>query len=177
MKNSNPLARNEGLVIQNLDGEVLIYDLTRDKAVCLNETAALVWRACDGTKSVAEITASIGKELNANVDQDIVWLALDQLGKEKLIEEQAIVENKFAGMSRREVVRKIGIGAVVAIPIVSSLMAPTVYAAGSACATAPSNCDCGNNGNSTTCGTQTCTGGCICYRLLAGASAGRCGVA
>ncbi len=37
-----PLARHEGLVVQKLDGEVLIYDLQRHRAHCLNSTAAAI---------------------------------------------------------------------------------------------------------------------------------------
>ena len=50
-KNVKPLARKEGLVIQELPVEVLVYDLDRDKAHCLNETAAMVWRKCNGCSS------------------------------------------------------------------------------------------------------------------------------
>ena len=43
-----PKARKENLVVQESNGEVLIYDLDTNKAFCLNETSALVWQACDG---------------------------------------------------------------------------------------------------------------------------------
>jgi len=46
-----PQARSEDLVIQDIGDEVLVYDLTRHKAHCLNRTAALVWRKCDGTRT------------------------------------------------------------------------------------------------------------------------------
>lgn len=44
MNNSQqrPLARSEGLVIQEMPDEVLVYDLETNKAHCLNETAAFV---------------------------------------------------------------------------------------------------------------------------------------
>ena len=43
-----PVARQEGLVIQEMPDEVLVFDLKTNKAHCLNETAAFVWKACDG---------------------------------------------------------------------------------------------------------------------------------
>ncbi len=58
-----PKARKENLVVQELDGEVLIYDLNTNKAFCLNEASALVWQACDGNKDVSEIRKSLGKQL------------------------------------------------------------------------------------------------------------------
>ena len=41
MKNPlNPIARSNGLVVQEMPDEVLVYDLDSNKAHCLNETAA-----------------------------------------------------------------------------------------------------------------------------------------
>ena len=56
---NNPMARQNGLVVQEMPDEVLVYDLDTNKAHCLNNSAALVWRACDGTNSVADIDASV----------------------------------------------------------------------------------------------------------------------
>ena len=53
--NSNPKARQHGLVIQEMPDEVLVYDLDTNKAHCLNRSAALVWRSCDGNNTVADI--------------------------------------------------------------------------------------------------------------------------
>jgi hypothetical protein len=50
-----PCARTEGLVVQTLADEVLVYDLERHKAHCLNHAAALIWKHCDGRTSVAEM--------------------------------------------------------------------------------------------------------------------------
>lgn len=41
-----PIARKTDLVIQEADDEVLIYDLSTNKASCLNKTAAFVWQNC-----------------------------------------------------------------------------------------------------------------------------------
>lgn len=43
-----PLARMNDLVVQNLDTEVLIYDLKINKAFNLNETLKIIYEACDG---------------------------------------------------------------------------------------------------------------------------------
>ena len=53
MNNSNyPQVRRSGLVVQERPDEVLVYDLNTNKAHCLNESAAVVFHACDGTNSV-----------------------------------------------------------------------------------------------------------------------------
>ena len=125
MMKNRPQSRRENLVEQEVDGELLIYDLNKNKALCLNHTSALVWQACDGTRTIAEINDLLGKQLKSQTDEDIVWLALDQLSKEKLIDPQVDLGSKFEGMSRREIIRKIGLGSMVALPVVASLVAPT----------------------------------------------------
>lgn len=131
MSNSNkPLGRKDEIVIQEIDGEVLIYDLRNDKAFCLNPTSAAIWKLCDGDKSVAEIADNVAKEFKATNSEDLVWLALDQLKKEKLLEGGIDAGyDHFDGMSRRQVIRKIGMGSAVAIPIIASLVAPTALLA------------------------------------------------
>jgi hypothetical protein len=51
-----PHSRTKELVVQELKGELLIYDLSTNKAFCLNETSALVWQLCDGKSSISEIS-------------------------------------------------------------------------------------------------------------------------
>ena len=43
MKEITPRSRRNDLVVQEMDGEILIYNLTENKAFSLNETSALVW--------------------------------------------------------------------------------------------------------------------------------------
>ena len=122
MANSKPISRKEEIVVQEFNDEVLIYDLRDNRALSLNETSAKVWRACDGNNSVADISRILG-------DENVVWLALDQLKKEKLIDPSFENSQTFAGMSRRDVIRKMAVGSAVAIPVIASLVAPqAVYA-------------------------------------------------
>jgi hypothetical protein len=125
-EDNKPKSRREDIVVQEVDGEVLIYDLKTDKAFCLNRTSALVWQACDGTKTIAEINDLVGKQLNAKVKEDVIWLALDQLSKEKLVD--AAIANKTV-LSRREVITRIGMTSAVALPIIAHIVAPPAAAA------------------------------------------------
>src|ERR1700694_874954 len=121
-----PRARTKGLVIHELPDEVLVYDRDRDKAHCLNQTAALVWKYCDGKTTVSNMALRLGRDLSTeHVDEKIVWYALDQLGKDHLLEEIVTPPAMLAGMSRREMVRVLGVAAVVAVPLVTSLVGPT----------------------------------------------------
>ena len=140
MKNShNPIARKSGLVIQEMPGEVLVYDLDRDKAHCLNESAALVWQSCDGSNSVQDIVRRLEESSRGKVNEDLVWLALDQLNENDLLE--AGTGTHFKGQSRREVLKKIGLASVIALPVIASLVTPqSVMAAGSCACVSAANC-------------------------------------
>ena len=139
-----PEARTEGLVVQQLAEEVLVYDQSRHKAHCLNHTAALVWEQCDGRSSVKEIARKLSLEMEAEVEADVVWLAVEQLSKTHLLKE--VGSRSGEGVSRREVMRRIGIGAAVALPIVTSIVAPKASEAancrpsGTACTTSAQCC-------------------------------------
>jgi hypothetical protein len=127
-----PLARKEGLLVQELPHEVLVYDSERHKAHCLNPTAALVWKHCDGRTSVSEMARLLEKSLGTSaLDEDVVWCALNQLEKDHLLEEKLMWPAGVQPISRRELVRRLGIGAAIAIPLVTSILAPTAAYAGS----------------------------------------------
>jgi hypothetical protein len=131
-----PQSRQNDLIVQELKDEVLVYDLTINKAYCLNPTSALVYQLCDGKHSVSDISKEISKKLKQSVTEDLVWLALDQFKEDNLLSNSKEIEIKFGGLSRREVVRKIGFASMVALPVISSLVAPTAamaQSAGSGC--------------------------------------------
>jgi hypothetical protein len=151
---TTPHARKEGLLVQELPDEVLVYDLERHEAHCLNPTAALVWKHCDGRTTVSEMVRLLEKSLETSVDEDVVWCALNQLEKDKLLREPLAWPIGVERISRRELVRRLGIGAAIAIPLVTSIVAPTTAYAGSICNTgAPcsTSADC----------SAGCTQGCI----------------
>ena len=117
MKSGNyPLSRQDNIVIQELQNEILIYDLTKNKALCLNQTSAMIWQECDGTKSVTEISQILSKKLKSNVSEDIVWLALNQFKNDNLLTQSEQFTTPLDGLTRREVVKRIGFASMVALP-------------------------------------------------------------
>jgi hypothetical protein len=144
-----PVARKEGLLIERLSDEVLIYDLARKKAHCLNQAAALIWDHCDGKTSVAELTRVLKDQSCEAVDEDVVWFALDRLEKSHLLSERIYRPNDVPGLTRRQLIRRVGLA--VSVPLVISILAPTASASlscvGRLCA-----------GNPTVCGPCTCNG-------------------
>lgn len=144
-----PEARREGLVIQELADEVLVYDRERNKALCLNQTAALVWKHCDGKTPVSEVARALEERVHAPVDEELIWLGIQQLNKAHLLEQARRLPER--GMSRRQVIRRIGLGAAVAAPLVTSILAPAAAHAAT----------CVGNGGSCTTSAQCCSG-CLC---------------
>lgn len=127
-----PLARTDQLVVQELPDEVLVYDLARHKAHCLNKASAAVWKRCDGKTTIAEMTLRLGRELTAPVDDDVVWLALGQLRKFHLLEEGS-GSTGMLKVSRRDLVRKY-LPAALAVPLILSVPVPTPAQSLSKCA-------------------------------------------
>jgi hypothetical protein len=127
--NNLPLRREADLIVRDLAGETLVYDRERHKAHCLNHAAALVWRHCDGHTSVAQLAALVLQECNGPADEGVVWLALHQLQKARLLQGPMQSPADAPGFSRRDLVRKLGVAA--AVPIVMSILAPTAMAAAS----------------------------------------------
>lgn len=129
-----PQARTDNLVIRQLDDETLVYDMERDEAHCLNQTAALVWRHCDGKTTAMRAAQALGKELETPVDTDLIWLAVKQLERFRLIEGA----KKFPSVSRRDLVLKYAPVAL-ALPVIMSISAPTP-AQGASCLPSGSPC-------------------------------------
>jgi hypothetical protein len=146
-----PQARRSGLIVKEVDGEVLIYDRANNKAHCLNQTAAHVWQYCDGKTTVAEACSALSRSLGTPVDENLVWYAVNQFAKDELLEEK-IAPPAFigAGLNRRQMVRTLGLAAVIAVPLVTTMVAPIPAQAASQ--TAPGTLCC----SSATCQSGLC---------------------
>jgi hypothetical protein len=146
-----PLARRERLLVEELPDEVLVYDLDRNKAHCLNQTAALIWNHCDGQTSVEEMAIILQQHSQERVDPEVVWFGLEQLRKARLIDRPVARPIGRDRLSRRELVKRIGLA--VSIPLVLSIIAPQASACLSCCGPFCPGAD----------GTQsTCTAPCVC---------------
>ena len=156
MRNTLPLARKESLIVRELPDETLVYDQERDKAHCLNRSAALVWKHCDGRKTIREIGQALERELNTTIDDRVIWLALDQLGKSDLL--QVHRQEYLGNVSRRQLVRTLGLVAV-SIPLITSIVAPVPAQAASLLP--PGSC-CGNPG---VCISSSCSQNPVCTGL------------
>lgn len=150
-----PKARTIELIEQNVDNEHLIYDLQINKAYSLNETSKNVFKACDGETSFDEL------KIRYQYTDDLIYLALDELRKNDLLEGD--YTSPFVGMSRREVVRKVGLASMIALPVICALIAPDAINASSTClqpgqsGSFPSSCSTRPTCNAF-CNSQCCSG-------------------
>jgi hypothetical protein len=128
-----PQARKDGLVVQDLPEETLVYDLERDRAHCLNRAAALVWRHCDGRTTPSDLARMLENEVGLPDDEAVIHLALERLAKAHLLEGQAPRLPAAAHCTRRDVLRRLGAaaGLAVLLPAVQSIVAPEAAQAAS----------------------------------------------
>ena len=86
-----------------------------------------MWKQCDGKTSVTEIAVRLSARFEADADDEVVWSALEDLWKRQLlVGEPAPVRE--GTMSRSQVLRRAGVAAAVAVPVVISIAAPKARA-------------------------------------------------
>ncbi|MEZ5344177.1 MAG: PqqD family peptide modification chaperone [Pyrinomonadaceae bacterium] len=119
-----PVARRDNIVVQSLQDETLVYDLTNDKAYCLNATTAMIWEHCTGRNTIRDIAQELSVKTGSIITEEIIEFALEQLKKEGLLSNDPGEMTGMAGYSRREALKKIGFGSAIALPLVVSIVAP-----------------------------------------------------
>jgi hypothetical protein len=147
-----PRARIDNLVIRKLGDETLVYDTEHDEAHCLNSVAAMVWDHCDGKTTAENAARSLRTALNLSVDADVVWLAVKQLQRFRLVKSS----EKLPVVSRRRLLLKYA-PAALALPVIMSISAPAAAQAGT----------CAGNG-------QSCVGRPCCAGLRCSGSTNTC---
>ena len=146
-------ARTEGLLVERVGDETVVYDVETKEAHCLKPLAAVVFERCDGKTTVGEISAAAEQKLGESVSVDQVGSAIAELEGLGLLDVPLVVLNGDRnGWSRREMLRKAGYtGAAIAgaAPLITSIAAPTAAMAVSGIATGCTGCgknsDCVSN--------------------------------
>ena len=160
-----PQARTENLLEQNYEIETLIYDLVSNRAFNLNETLSVVYKACGQNLTFDELRQT------HNFTDNFIYLALDKLDQHNLLIGEYV--SPHSTVNRREVIRRIGLTSMIALPVISALIAPTAVdaqslrnlALGQTC-TSSSQCsasapNCANRSPST--GIRRCCTGAVSY--------------
>ena len=120
-----PVARDEGLLIEHVADEVVVYDADSKEAHCLSPLPAVVFTHSDGYRTVEQLAEVASVKLSEEVTAERVVEAIAQLDERDLLK---------GGISRRQMLRKSAIagGVVTAAPLISSVFAPAALAANSA---------------------------------------------
>jgi hypothetical protein len=124
-----PLARTEGVLAEQVDGDLVIYDEATQMAHCLSRDAASVWSHCDGRATAEDIASSL------EISSGTVEQAVAELRDAGLLIE-------VPGHTRRDVAKRFAVvgGAALAGPaLLTSMPVPAAAAACSrpACTIAP----------------------------------------
>lgn len=135
-----PIARQRDILVQSIKDEVLVYDLKTNKVFCLNETSSIIWQLCNGQNDLTSIAAQFQKESNEQIPLEFIEIALEQLNKENLLENYQPRNGSMSKRSRREMIRKAGLATAMALPIITSIIAPSAVAAAS-CASGLTFCN------------------------------------
>src|SRR5215212_9073386 len=98
---SLPRARKDGLVLQTIADEVILYDPKSDETHLLNQTAALVWNGADGKHSISALAMKVALATNTAPNEELVLYTLAQLQRKGLLVQD--VETPTAAlMTRRQ---------------------------------------------------------------------------
>lgn len=138
-----PLALMDNIMTQDYANETLIYNLKTDKMFHLNETSSLVWQFCDGRSSIDQISRKVSQKLNSHANAEMVWLALEQLQHNGLLDQNNALEADLKRVSRRDMIKKAGLATMVAFPLITSVVAPTAVSAASGSPNVACTSNCG----------------------------------
>src|SRR5882724_2677372 len=145
-----PAARREGLVVRKLNEDVLIYDTKTNHAHSLNQNAALIWEHCDGKRTLGDLSNVL--HANGAVDvpgkerEQLTWIAVDQRQRSGLLLGQVASPESVRRLTRRQLIKAAGIAALIAVPVVSTIVAPkaaqasTCLASGQGCTSSAECC-------------------------------------
>ena len=159
--NHAPKALSENIVTQKIGDELLIYNLETHRAMSLNSTVACVWELCDGTKNLSEIHRQAERQLKSALPEEAIVLALDELKKNKLFAETdrgSESEKTLSEMSRRAMIRRVGLATAAAIPVIMAISAPHAVHAASGSSRKPNGATCARD---TECQSTCCQAVCV----------------
>ena len=160
-----PQARKHDLVVRELPEEELVYDLKTHQAYCLNKTAAAIWKECNGERAVTEIAQTVAQELQAGIDEEVVWVAIRQLSRASLLENEIVLPAEAARFSRRQALRKIGLTGF-ALPLITTIIVPR---AAQAQTCGPANNNVSQNADGCPCsGFDDCANNCCGFSAAVG---------
>jgi len=120
------------LLIQQVGTETLIYNEKTHNVFCLNAVAAQVWQRLDGFHTAAEIAAAATLDLRTVVTREMVLFTIVELRRDGLLEPESS-STPLPIPGRRELMRQLGAGAILMLPVIATVMAPKAAQAYTGC--------------------------------------------
>lgn len=116
--------RVEGLLIERIDGEVLVVSEASHEAHALNEAAAIVFDLCDGSMSRAAMAAEVARRTGLPADESVVDLALGELVEAGLV---VLADEGAPSITRRSLIRRLALpaAAMALLPVVETVLMPS----------------------------------------------------
>ena len=125
-----PRVRHNDLFSEEVQGQHVIYDIANHTVHGLNATLSWVWSHCDGSRTVDDLIAAMQGETENDDTRSLVTSGLKQLAEANLLEPESVdltaLEDERNTVSRRTAVVA---GISMAVPIMTSILAPTPAAA------------------------------------------------
>jgi hypothetical protein len=116
--------RVEGLLLERVDGELLVVKESSHEAHALNETAAIVFDLCDGSMSRGAMAAEVARRTGLPADESVVDLALIDLVEAGLV---VLDDEEPASITRRSLIRRLALpaAAMALLPVVETVLMPS----------------------------------------------------
>src|SRR5262249_11544949 len=116
--------RVEGLLIERLDGEILVVKEASHEAHALNETASIVFDLCDGSTSRASMAAEVARRTGLPVDESVLELGLAGVVEAGLVPRG---DEESPSITRRALMRRLALpaAAMALLPIVETVLVPS----------------------------------------------------
>lgn len=124
-----PKLRSSDIVVQAVEGELVVYDVRTHEAHSLDAVATAIWLAHDGTRDLVEVARHASATSGATVDAAVVAATIGKFAELGLTESEPAQRRE--GVSRRAMMRSLGKAAMVALPVIVTLSVPPPAAAGS----------------------------------------------
>lgn len=121
-----PLARSEGLLLEQVGSETVVYDPETREAHCLSALAAAVFAECDGRTPVDRIAERAGSRMGEPINVQHVEAAIEQLEQRGLLSGPMPAVARSNGLSRRQLMHRTAgaTAALSAVPLVTSIVTP-----------------------------------------------------
>ena len=129
MQKSNPRVRQSDLWAE-LNGQYVVYDIHNQAVHGLNGTMSWLWSHCDGSHTLDDLIAALQSDTGNDSARGLIASGLQQLAEANLLEPGSVDFNAVMAepsmVSRRAAV---AVGVSVAVPMMTSIIAPTPAAA------------------------------------------------